>query len=186
MVDMPTMRRLGAVALVLGLVVIASDGGARTGDLSNDPADLVKAYLTLDTRGARLDSMSWESLRPYVSWKEEPAWGHMVVIEGYEVVDDLKRWEVISNVEVLIPVEFEVLGSVYWETAAFLPEKHKKEVKFRVKAVTSRWKIVEPMMPPHVSLRRAINYVREAVLEERDSVRRGTLESLVNDLKKTR
>ena len=172
------------LVLFLGLVLIASDGAARTGDLSRDPADLVRVYLSLDTRGARLESMSWESLRPYVNWKEEPAWGHMVMIEGYEVVDDIKRWDVISNLEVLIPVEFRTLGSVYWNTAGFMPEKHVELVKFRVKGVNSRWKIVEPMLPPHVNQKRLINYVREAALEETDSVRRQTLETLADDLRK--
>ena len=171
-------------ALLLGLVLIASDGAARTGDLSKDPAGLVKVYLSLDSRGARLDSMSWESLRPYVNWKDEPAWGHMVVIESYEVIDDIKRWDVISNIEVLIPVEFRALGSVYWNTAGFLPEKQVEQVKFRIKAVNSRWKIMEPMLPPHVSQKRLINHVREAALEEADSVRRQTLETLAGDLRK--
>src|SRR5574341_1877534 len=180
------MRRLVPFALVLGLVLIASDGAARTGDLGKDPADLVRVYLSLDTRGARLDSMSWETLKPYVNWKEEPSWGHMVVIEGYEVVDDIKRWDVISNVEVLIPVEFRAVGAVYWGTAAFLPGKQVEQVKFRVKAVNSRWKIVEPMLPPHVTLRRVVNHVRESALEETDPIRRQILESLVDDLKKVR
>ena len=181
---MAPTKHLFPLILLLGLVLIASDGMARTGDLSRDPADLVRVYLSLDTRGARLESMSWESLRPYVNWKEEPAWGHMVMIQGYEVVDDIKRWEVISNVEVLIPVEFRALGSVYWNTAGFVAEKQVELVKFRVKAVNSRWKIMEPMMPPHVNQKRLINYVREAALEESDSVRRQTLETLADDLRK--
>src|SRR5574341_1103658 len=45
------MRRLVPFALVLGLVLIASDGAARTGDLGKDPADLVRVYLSLDTGG---------------------------------------------------------------------------------------------------------------------------------------
>ena len=94
---MPLTRPLFPLALFLGLVLIASDGAARTGDLTKDPAELVRVYLSFETRGVRLESMSWESLRPYVNWKEEPAWEHMVVIEGYEVVDDIKRWDVISN-----------------------------------------------------------------------------------------
>jgi len=172
------------LALFLGLVLIASDGAARTGDLGKDPAELVRVYLSFETRGVRLESMSWESLRPYVNWKEEPSWGHMVVIEGYEVVDDIKRWDVISNLEVLIPVEFRTLGSVYWNTAGFSPQKQVEQVKFRVKGVNSRWKIVEPMLPPHVNQKRLINYVREAALEETDSVRRQILERLADDLRK--
>jgi hypothetical protein len=40
------------------------------------------------------------------------------------------------------------------------------------------------MLPPHVNQKRLINYVREAALEETDSVRRQILERLADDLRK--
>ena len=178
------MTKVLSLAMLLALLLLASDGAARTGDLNKDPADLVRQYVSLDSKGARLDSMSWEVLRPYVDWKEEPAWGHMVVIQGYEVVDDIKRWEVVSNTEVVIPVVYRTLGAVYWNTAGFLPDERVEEVGFRVKAIHSRWKIIEPILPPHVTQKRLINHVREAAIEETDPVRRHTLDALANELRK--
>lgn len=179
-------RSVLSVALFLALLLLASDGGARTGDLNKDPADLVKQYVSLDNKGARLDSMSYEVLKPYTTWRDEPAWGHMVVIESYEVAYDIQQWELVSNLEVLIPVTYRTLGSVYWNTAVFIPDKQEEVVRFRVKAVNSRWKIVEPIMPPHVNQKRFLNHVREAALEETDPVRRQTLDSLASDLKKAK
>jgi len=173
-------------ALLVGLVLVASDGRARTGDLSKDPADLVRVYLSLDSKGARLDSMSYESLRPYVNWTDEPVWGHAVIIEGYEVVDDIKQWEIVSNTEVVIPVRFRTVGSVYWNTAGFLADPHDEEIGFRVKSVVSRWKIVEPMLPPHVTRQRFVNHVRQSSLEETNPAHRQALDALHAELKKAK
>jgi len=180
------MRYALPLALCLGVVAFASDGLALTGDLKNDPADVVKKYLSLDKNGARLEALSWETLKPYITWREEPVWGHAVVISDFEVVDDIKQWEVVSRLEVVIPVGFRVLGAIYWETAAFLPEPQVEQVRFRVKAVKGLWRIVDPMMPPHVSQKRMVNHVREAILQETDKVRIAKLVELRDDLKKAR
>lgn len=174
------------LALLLGLILTVSDGKARTGDLGKDPADLVRVYVSLDSKGARLDSMSYETLRPYVNWTEEPVWGRAVIIEGYEVEDDIKRWQVVSNTEVVIPVRFRTVGSVYWNTAIFLADRQEEEVGFRVKAITSRWKIIEPILPPHVNRQRFVNHVRQSALEEPNQEHRQALDALQAELKKAK
>ena len=182
----PLIKSLPPIALLLGLVLIASDGRARTGDLGKDPADLVRVYVSLDSKGARLDAMSYETLRPYVNWTEEPVWGRAVIIQGYEVEDDIKKWQVLSNTEVVIPVRFKTVGSVYWNTATFLADRQVEEIGFHVKAVTSRWKIIEPILPPHVSWQRFLNHVRQSALEETNPVQRQTLDALQAELKKAK
>ena len=177
------IRYLFPLALLLGLIVMASDGRARTGDLTRDPSDLVRVYVSLDSKGVRLDSMSYESLRPYVDWSEEPTWGHAVIIEGYEVVDDIKRWQLVSNTEVVIPVRYRTVGAVYWTTASFLPDRQEEEVGFRVKAIYSRWKIIEPILPPHVNRQRLLNHVRESALGEANPIQRQALDALQAELK---
>lgn len=156
---------------------------ALTGDMKKDPTQMVKQYLMLDQNGARLDALSFETMKPYINWKDEPAWGHAVVISGYTMATEAKQWEVISDIEVVIPVTFRVLGLVYWETASFLPESGEIEVKFRIKGIKDRWRIVDPMLPPHVGQKRMINYVRQAMLDEKDSQRLATLTTLRDDLK---
>ena len=95
-------------------------GTPLTGDLTNDPANVVKAYLRLDSKGVRLDTMSHEVLHPYITWTQEPTWGKVLVIEGYEVLDNIRHWDVIGKLEARIPVDFQVLGAMYWETATFV------------------------------------------------------------------
>jgi hypothetical protein len=168
---------------LLGSPVLAL---AQSGSLDQSPTAIVKRYVTLDKKGARMDAMSFETLVPYIDWAEEPLWGRVVVIQDVTVPEDYRQWEVVNQLEVVIPVTFTVLGSVYLETAAFVPEETTEEVRFRVKAVRSKWRIVEPMIPPHIGLKRMIDLVREAEVKEPDAEKRGILAALGETLRKVK
>lgn len=171
---------------VLGVVLAAGPGFTQTGSIANSPAEVVKKFLSLDARGARLDGMSFDAIVPYIGWKEEPVWGHVVVIDSYVVPERLKEWEIVNMLEVVIPVEFRVLGAVYFETASFIPEITTEQVRVRVRAVKNRWRIVEPILPPHVGQKRMLNFVREAILQESDGGRRTRLTALRDELRKVK
>jgi hypothetical protein len=174
------------VALVSAIAWPAGTGFAQSGSLNHAPTEIVKRYVTLDQKGARLDAMSFDTLVPYINWREEPAWGRVVVVQEAVVPEDYRQWEIIDRLEVVVPVTFRVLGAVYLETAAFVPEEHTEEVRFRVKAVRSRWRIVEPVIPPHVGLKRMQNFVREAERKEPDAEKRGRLAALGESLRKAK
>lgn len=159
-------------------------GAVGTGDLTKDPADIVKAYTRLDSQGVRLDVRSQEVLYPYTTWTQEPAWGKVLVIEGYEVLDNIRHWDVLGKLEARIPVEYHVVGDMYWETATFVPNHHVERIWVHVKDVGHRWRIVGPNFPPHVGRRRMINYVRQAILDEPDSDNRADLLMLRDMLRK--
>ena len=171
---------------LLLLVLAAGDGLAQTGSLQHSPAEVVKRYLTLDHKGARLDALSSAAIKSYTSWEEEPAWGHIVATRDFVVAEHYRQWEVIDRLEVVIPVTFQVLGSVYMETAGFVQGTETEEIRFRVKAIKNRWRIVEPMFPPHVGQKRMVNVVREAWLKETDQVKRDRLGSLQDELRKAK
>jgi hypothetical protein len=172
---------------MMGVLVLAlSDSHAQTGSIVHDPTDLVDKYLELDVKGVRLDAISQEALAPYVTWKDEPVWGHTVVITQYKIINEFKQWTIVNQAEVIIPVEYQVLGSVYWERASFLPEPKVERVGFRIKIIGDRWRIAEPMLPPHIGQKRMINYVRQAILDEKDQAKTATLETLLSDLKKAK
>lgn len=175
-----------SLSTALLLLVLPSDGLAQTGSIVHDPTDMVDKYLELDVKGVRLDAISQEALAPYVTWTDEPVWGRTVVITQYEVINDFKQWTIVSQSEVIIPVEYKVLGSLYWERASFLPEPKTERVGFRIKIVGDRWRIAEPILPPHIGQKRMINYVRQAILDEKDQAKTATLETLLDDLKKAK
>lgn len=181
------MRRQTFMLITL-LVLLGSSAQAlaQSGSLTQSPTAIVKRYVTLDKKGARMDAMSFDTLVPYIDWKEEPLWGRVVVIQDVTVPEDYRQWEVVNQLEVVIPVTFTVLGSVYLETAAFVPEVTTEEVRFRVKAVRSKWRIVEPVIPPHIGLKRMIDLVREAEVKEKDDEKRGILAALGETLRKVK
>lgn len=171
-----------AGAIVVCLQALTGDGLALVGDIRRDPAEMVRKFLELDTKGARLDAMSREAVRPYLHWKDEPVWGQVLVIAEYKVIEDVRQWEVRGATDVIIPVEFQVLGALYFETASFVPDPQVERVGFRVKAVQGLWKLTEPLLPPHVGYQRMVNYVRQAALDEQDQARAEKLKALRQDL----
>jgi hypothetical protein len=181
------MRERLLIFIFVGVMMLAPpDGSAQTGSIVHDPTEMVDKYLELDVKGVRLDAISQEALAPYITWKDEPIWGRSVVITDYEVINEFKQWTIVSQAEVIIPVEYKVLGSVYWERASFLPEPKVERIGFRIKIVGDRWRIAEPILPPHIGQKRMINYVRQAILDEKDRAKVATLETLLDDLKKAK
>ena len=176
----------GIAALVCALVLAAVQARAESGSSDHPPTEIIKRYVLLDQKGARLDAMSVEALVPYVDWREEPSWGRVVIIQEASIPEDYRRWQIINSLEVVIPVTFRVLGSVYLETAAFVPDETGEEVRFHVKAIGGKWRIVEPVIPPHVGLKRMVNFVREAQRQESDPTKRSALVALEESLRKAK
>ena len=175
-----SLRTLGsAFGWCLGLIILFPGQlfGLLT-DITNDPSKVVEKYLSLDKRGARLNALSYEVLKPYTAWGEEPVWGQVVVISKYAVADDVNNWEIVSPVEAVIPVTYQVVGVVQWEAATFLSEVRKEVIHIRIKAVDNRWKIVSPPFPPHVGRKRLIDYVRDAQVNEGSKAREEKLRQL--------
>ena len=152
--------------------------------MRRSPVEVVKRYVLLDQKGARLDAPSFETLIPYIDWREEPAWGRVVVVQKTTVPEDYRKWEILNNLEVVITVTFHVLGAVYLETATFVPEETTEEVRFHVKVVGNFWRIVSPVIPPHVGLKRMVSFAREAEAHEQDEAQRIVLATLIDSLRK--
>ncbi|MDX2252141.1 MAG: hypothetical protein NW202_07640 [Nitrospira sp.] len=179
------------VLACLGLTLPVNVGWAQTGftqsgSLKRSPAEIVKRYVRLDQKGARLDAMAFDALSPYVEWKKEPAWDQIVVIQEAHVPEDYRKWDIIDNLDVVIPVTYRVRGSVSLKTASFVPDEKTEEVRFHVKAVGNLWRIVEPMIAPHVGVARMVNFAREAELQEKDETQRSTLAALTSSLRKAK
>lgn len=179
-------KKCVVVALVLSVLGGAGTAGALTGDIEHDPTEVIKKYTQLDYKGVRLNAASQQVLHPYVAWREEPAWGSVVVVSDYTVLGQTKEWEIVSMLEARIPVEYRVLGTVYWETASFLPDPKTERVGFLVKGRQMRWWIVEPQIPPHVGVKRMINFVRQAILVETDPAHLAKLTALRNELEQVK
>jgi hypothetical protein len=119
---------------------------------------------------------------PYVDWKEELAWGQVVVISQFHIVDDVTQWEIVNGLEAKIPVVFDVLGTMHWESVTFVVDPHQESYLFHIKAVYDRWQIVDPQLPPHVGRQRMMDFVRWAELSEPEAKRKALFASLHKQL----
>lgn len=183
MIGEPVRILLCLVGLAVGTWLFPVSALGLTGDLTNDPAKVIKKYLSLDQRGARLIAETYEAVKPYVAWdREEPAWERFVVIRKYSVSDDVTQWTIVSSTEALIPVTFQVLGVAYMKTATFVPEPREERFSIRIKAVGNYWKMVSPVFPPHVGWSRLADFVKDAMLRETNDARARTLRKLRDDL----
>lgn len=174
------MKHLGrGFILVLVLVVPVLGKGS---DLTSNPAETLEKYLSLDKKGARLEAEGFEVLKPYIHWSEEPAWGQVIIIKRFQVNHDTNDWEILNSLEAKIPVTFDIVGAMLLESATFVLEPRQEILYFRIQGIGDRWRIVEPMMLPHVGRKRAINFVRQALLGETDEVRIDRLQLLKQSL----
>jgi hypothetical protein len=178
--------RLGSLAIGLSVLVSPHSTSALTGDITHDPSKIVERYLSLDSRGARLNARSFEVLRPYITWKEEPAWGSVVVISKYEVSEDVTQWKIINKLEALIPVTYRVVGYMNWETASFYAESFDETKQFHIKEIQNQWKIIAPQIRPHVGRNRLLDYVRLERLNEVSEVKKAALRRLEEQLGKVK
>ena len=82
-----------------------------------------------------------------------------------------------------IPVVFDVLGTMNWESVTFVSDPHQESYLFHIKAVYDRWQIVHPQLPPHVGRQRMIDFVRWTELREPEESRKALFASLHKQLK---
>lgn len=172
--------------VVLSLAVGSNAQVTPSGSMKRSPADVVKRYVLLDQKGARLDASAFDTVLPYIDWREEPAWGRIVVVRHISVPEDYRKWDILNNLEVVIPVTFHVLGAVYLENASFIPGETIEEVRFHVKVMKNYWRIVSPVIPPHVGVKRMVSFAREAEANERNEAHRAELASLIDSLRKAK
>ncbi|OQW41777.1 MAG: hypothetical protein A4C66_09820 [Nitrospira sp. HN-bin3] len=177
------------LSVLLALVLLASAVPSNaqlspSGSMRRSPADVVKRYVLLDQKGARLEAASFDTVTPYINWKEEPAWEQIVVVQTTTVSEDYRQWEIVNNLEVIIPVTFQVRGLVHLDTAKFVPEDRIEEVRFHVKVVGNYWRILSPVIPPHVGLKRMVSFARDAAVHEPDDTQRMELAALIESLRK--
>ena len=183
----PLPKCLVYYLVALAVLLSAVPSGAQlspSGSMRRSPAEVVKRYVLLDQKGARLDAPSFDTVIPYIAWREEPVWGRVVVVQETTVPEDYRKWEILNNLEVIIPVTFHVRGAVYLKTATFVPEETTEEIRFHVKVVGNFWRIVSPVIPPHVGLKRMVNFAREAEAHEPDEGQRIVLATLIDSLRK--
>ena len=177
------MTKIVLLIMACAMVGSGTSSNAFNRNIREDPTKVLHKYLSLDKKGARLEASSWQVVAPYVDWKEDLAWGQVVVISQFHIVDDVTQWEIVNGLEAKIPVVFDVLGAMHWESVTFVVDPHQESYLFHIKAVYDRWQIVHPQLPPHVGRQRMMDFVRWAELSEPEAKRKALFASLHKQLK---
>jgi hypothetical protein len=167
---------LFATAIGMPAVPPAGRDGAK-----RKPADVVKEYCQLDLQGARLSGETWSRVAPLVGWEDEPGWDSAILASGYHVQSTTVRPDHASVI-----VVFRVLGSLE-DDKPFAPARKGKyeTISFHLERAGDSWKIVRPVIPPHVSLRSMMEHLRGLLAhEENGSERKQTLEEQLHQLEK--
>lgn len=176
------MTKVVLLIMACAMVGSGTSSNAFNRNIREDPTKILHKYLSLDKKGVRLEASSWQVVAPYVDWKEELAWGQVVVISQFHIVDDVTQWEIVNGLEAKIPVVFDVLGTMHWESVTFVVDPHQESYLFHIKAVYDRWQIVHPQLPPHVGRQRMMDFVRWAELSEPEAKRKALFASLHKQL----
>jgi hypothetical protein len=151
-------HRLRAFALgwlcLLGLwisvaVGVATRDASRAQSLASHPGTATQVladFCTLDFDGARLSSTTWKQVAPLVSWQDEPGWDAVKLVEGFTLGAPQANGNRIE-----IPVFYEIVGTATGPQVNRFG-KQLETVNFELEAVAGGWKVIGPVVQPHVSL----------------------------------
>jgi hypothetical protein len=175
---MKTTSKCVSLLVALAMMPLHSVAYAQSDDTPSTPVDVIKKYCSLDLGGARLDSKTWSKVAPLITWEDEPGWDAVVVVSGFRVGSPKE-----TGSRTVIPVTFQVVGTLDGD-GPFVHGSRLETVSFELARSDSRWKIKQPVMPPHVSVSSISNNIRELIEAVRNnSERKRTLEATLKDLR---
>jgi hypothetical protein len=133
------------------------------------PEDTVEQYCSADSEGARTRSETFSRTDHLVLWHTEPGWDTTTLINGFKILSS----KVHKN-QATVVVEYTKLGELDWWD--FLPDNRKERVIFHLELSDKewtwkndepvlvhadlRWRIVQPVIQPHISVTYAIKHMQ--------------------------
>lgn len=141
-------RRFGRGVRLSALVVLATILDLALPPAYADdsgPQNAVRRFCAADAMGARMVAGQWRGVGELVAWPFDPAWDRVVSITGYRI----GATEALDDGQVKVEVDYAVVG----ETTAtgFEPGAHVERLTFVLdSAGDNDWRIVAPLLPPHV------------------------------------
>ncbi len=126
---------------------------------TNDPEELVKAFCQADNDGLFTSSAGWPLVQKFTVWEDGPGWDIGYVVKSFKT-SLIENTGVIARVE----VTYDILGRLAhsrpdggWtiDTA----DGGVRRIVYRLQQKHGVWRIVEPQLPPHVSVKYAIKHI---------------------------
>lgn len=136
------MLRKGSASVLFACAILAA--ATEVPAVESGPRVVVRRFCQADGLGQRVQIAGWAAIAPLVTWTLEPAWDHVVLIDGYQVgVPDSAE-----DGGLAIEVRYAVLGDV--SALGLDTAVHLETVEFRVEAADGAWRILGPPPPPHI------------------------------------
>ena len=168
------------VGLFCFIVVLGC--GVAVADVPTGAQNAVDRFCQLDMDGARMGfrPVLSDKIRTLVRWDKEPDWNVWVVVRAFN-----SHLPGNSPAGLRTFVDYEVIGEMidgFWAPRG--PKAKSKRVKLILHETPKGWQIKSPILPPHVSIETAVDFL-EGLLREPIS---NTLEKnkLENSLKALR
>jgi hypothetical protein len=160
------------VLLIIGCsnVVIADE---------KSPEEIVKRYYMADFNGVRLHAGQDENIQQLIAWKHEPGWDYAFIVDKISI-HNVKQ---LSADEVIIEVRYHIIG--IWQGEDFFEFDFNEVIDFVLMREGEKWKIIEPIFPPHISPSAAIKHLENLILTEgaENKIRAGNLTLVIERLK---
>lgn len=153
---MPIMKSLRLI-LIVGWVYLSPL--LLFAQKSIPPAEVVRAFCKLDFEGARLEAANYPKIAKLYSWKGEPGWDTALIVKSFRVKPVANNGNTASVI-----VEYTQYGELAGE------EFHLKEganaARFKLKKISGSWRIIAPVIPPHVSVSAIRQHIEALVRDE--------------------
>jgi hypothetical protein len=136
------MTRKGSATILFACVVAGAVAPVTA--VESGPRVVVREFCQADGFGQRVQIAGWAAIAPLVTWPLEPAWDHVVLIDGYQVDSP----HPVEDGGVAIEVRYTVLGEV--SALGLDTAVHVEAVEFRLNVVNGGWRVLGPPLPPHI------------------------------------
>jgi len=164
---------LVAICVLINLLSTAS----ATDPPLSSPESIVREFCQRDFNGERTRSDTSAKIEKLVSWEFEPGWDTVTVIKSFRILSCRK-----INKKAIVVVEFDTLGEMpAWD---FVLKSEKERIQFALQlgdrewqwkndeAVLVpgklQWRIIEPVLQPHISLPYSIEHTRWLIQTQDD------------------
>jgi|WetSurMetagenome_2_1015567.scaffolds.fasta_scaffold532334_1 hypothetical protein len=144
------------------------------------PDEVVMTFCRLDATGVRLGWLDCGATDSLVLWSGEPGWDQAMVIDGYDLLQSHR-----SGDTMIVSVRYRQVG--WWSGGELLPAPgkpigdaaHAEIVNFKLVETRNCWKILTPLVMPHISLDNTISYFGRWVRRTEQEVDPDTLNASI-------
>jgi hypothetical protein len=181
--------RVASCLLVLVVTCLTVGSSSRVKE-NGSPTKVITRYCDLDFAGARIVSNSYDKIEHLTLWPHpaEPAWDVATVVSHSKVISTT-----LTGKRATVTVRYTVLGEL--EGGQFKQDNKKETVQFTLELGQQEWswkngtdpvliesalgwRIVDPLIQPHVSARSAVNAMRLLLKTPDKSERDGLVQTL--------